>query len=112
MSTTIKLERTDWKSYFDTVARELAGKQVEIEIASLDIGSQVAARWLPALGVTYDEKNDLLAVIAEGLDHMISHPREVFVESEGGELRSINAIDAEGASQIIRFRDPPAPPAA
>lgn len=112
MTKTIKLERSAWKSYFDNISRRLAGKQVEIEIASLDIGSQIAAEWLPMLGVSYDEKDDLLAIMAEGLDHMIRHPHEVFVETEGAELHSINAIDDDGASQIIRFKEPLALPAA
>ncbi|GJJ04429.1 hypothetical protein RugamoR64_49670 [Duganella rhizosphaerae] len=112
MTNTIKLERAAWKTYFDNISKQLAGGQVEIEIASLDLGHQIAAEWLPMLGVTYDEKNDLLAIMAEGLDHMIRHPREVFVEREGVSLRSINAIDSDGASQIIRFREPLALPAA
>lgn len=112
MTSTVKLDRTAWKSYFDDVSKRLAGRQVEIEIASLAIGSQIAAEWLPMLGVTYDEKNDLLAIMAEGLDHMIRRPREVFVESEGIDLHSINAIDSDGATQIIRFKEPLALPAA
>lgn len=112
MIRTIKLERTAWKSYFDHVSKRLAGRQVEIEIASLALGSQIAAEWLPMLGVTYDDKDDLLAVMAEGLDHMIRHPREVFVESEGIDLHSIHAIGSDGATQIIRFKEPLALPPA
>lgn len=111
MSKTAELEKHAWKPYFDALSKGLTGKQVEIEIAALDIGSQIAAEWLPVLGVSYDEKNDLLAVMAEGLDHMIRRPRQVFVETEGVELHSINAIDSDGASQIIRFRLPLALPA-
>ncbi|MYM73920.1 hypothetical protein GTP56_17160 [Duganella sp. FT134W] len=64
MTNTIKLERAAWKSYFDRVSKRLAGRQAEIEIASLDVGSQIAAKWLTVFGVSYDEKNDLLAVMA------------------------------------------------
>lgn len=112
MSKTIELAKPTWQAYFDTVSRGLAGQQVAIEVAALDIGSHVAAQWLPVLGVTYDGRNDLLAVMAEGLDHMIRHPRQIFVESEGGALHSINAIDGDGASQIIRFKEPLRLPAA
>lgn len=108
MNETIKLERKAWKSYFDNVSRLLDGKRVEIEVASLAIGSQLAAEWLPALGVTYDEQADLLAVMAEGLDHMIRHPREIFVQAEGDELQTISVTGDDGAIQIIRFRAPPA----
>ena len=67
MSKTFELARDAWGAYFDTVSRGLAGKQVDIEIAALSLGSQVAAAWLPVFGVTYDPKNDLLAVMSDGL---------------------------------------------
>ena len=105
MSTTAKLERSTWKAYFDDVSRLLEGKRVEIEVMALGIGSQLAAEWSPALGVTYDPKNDLLAVMAEGLDHMVRRPREVFIETEGVNLRSIDIVGDDGASHVIRFRD-------
>ena len=107
MSTTIQLERGAWQAYFDAASRRLAGQQVEIEIAALDIGDQIAAEWLPTLGLSYDVREDVLAVIAEGLNHMIHHPQQVFVEQEGDALRSVQATDADGRSQIIRFRPPP-----
>lgn len=106
MNSTNKLERSAWKTYFDHVSRRLDGKRVEIEVASLAIGSQIAAEWLPALGVTYDERADLLAVVAEGLDHMIRHPRAVFVQTDGGDLQTISIVDDDGATQIVRFREP------
>lgn len=105
MQTTAKLEKTTWKPYFDNVSKLLDGKRVEIEVMALGIGSQLAAEWLPALGVTYDPKNDLLAVMVEGLDHMVRHPREVFIETEGVSLRSIDIIGDDGASHVIRFRE-------
>lgn len=105
MQETTKLERTAWKAYFDNVSRLLDGKQVEIEVASLAIGSQLAAEWLPALGVSYDEDADLLAVMAEGLNHMIRHPREVFVQADGQELQTLSVTGDDGAIEIIRFRE-------
>ena len=111
MNTTTRLEKHVWRSYFDNVSRLLEGKRIEIEVDSLAIGSQIAAEWLPVLGVTYDEKNDLLAVMAEGLDHMIRHPREVFVQTEGTDLQTISVTDQDGTIQIIRFREAQALPA-
>ena len=105
MTTTAKLEKSTWKSYFDNVSKLLTGKEVEIEVMALGIGSQVAAKWLPALGVTYDAQDDLLAVMAEGVDHMIRHPRAVFAETDGVNLHSIDVIGDDGASHIIRFRE-------
>lgn len=106
MTTTSKLERTAWKPYFDHVSTLLEGKNVGIEVESLLIGSQFAAEWLPLSGITYDPKNDLIAVMAEGLDHMIRRPHEVFIETQGVNLLSMEVVDADGVGQVIRFREP------
>src|SRR6202521_3997578 len=71
-----KLEKEQWRSFFDRVSKGLKGKQAEIEIASLDLGDQVAAEWLPLFGIVYEPKSDVLEVALEGVDHMIHKPRE------------------------------------
>lgn len=109
---TSKIEPVAWKPYFDNVSKLLEGRHVEIDVAALNIGSQIAAEWLPLLGITYDKKDDLIAVMAEGLDHMIRKPRNVFVQTEGVNLHSMEVIDGDDVNQIIKFREPlllPAP---
>ena len=53
-------------------------KAAEIEVASLSLGDQVEAEWLPLHGITYDPNDDLVEVALEGLDHMIRKPREIY----------------------------------
>lgn len=106
MTTTTKLDKAIWKPYFDRVSKLMDGKYVEIEVAALSLGSQLAAEWLPLFGVTYDERDDLIAVMAEGLDHMIRKPREVFVETDGVNLLSMAVNDSDGVEQIVRFKAP------
>lgn len=112
MTTTTRLDRTLWQPYFDHVSKMLAGKRVEIEVDSLQLGSQLAAEWLPLFGVTYDKQDDLIAIMAEDLDHMIRQPRDVFIDAIGSELLSMEVIDGDGASQIIKFKTPLLLPAA
>jgi hypothetical protein len=38
-------------------------------ICGLALGDQIAANWLPLLGITYEPKDDLLEIALEGLDH-------------------------------------------
>jgi hypothetical protein len=112
VSTTTKLEPSSWKHYFDRVSRLLDGELVEIEVESLRLGSQVAGKWLPLMGITYDQKGDLIAVMADTLDHMIRKPRAVFIETEGTQLLSMEVTDDDGNNQVIKFREPlllPAP---
>jgi Family of unknown function (DUF5335) len=39
--------------------------RAEIEVASLALGDQVEAEWLPLLGIAYDPKDDLVQVALE-----------------------------------------------
>jgi hypothetical protein len=105
-----RLDKKEWKPFFEIVSRVLGAKQAEIEVLSLDLGDQVEAEWLPLLGLTYDPKNDLLDVALEGLDHLIRQPREIYVEDGGIGLASLAVVDAEGARQIVKLRDPMALP--
>jgi hypothetical protein len=110
-----KLEKSQWRAYFDRMSKALVGKRAEIEVASLKLGDQIEAEWLPLIGITYDPKNDLIEVALEGVDHLIHKPREVWVEEQGLELSSLEVVDAEGTRQIVVLRDPlmlPAPQSA
>lgn len=101
-----KLERSIWQPYFDAVSKILSGKRAEIEVVALNLGDQIEAESLPLLGITYDPKDDIIEVALEGVDHLIPRPREVWVETEGLDLSSIEIIDSNGVRQIVMLRDP------
>lgn len=103
---TVKLDKGAWQSYFDGMSKIVAGKQTEIEVASLEIGVQPEAKWIPLLGIAYDPKNDLLELLLEELDHLIRHPRDIYIDQEAAGLTSMEVIDADDVRQIIRLRDP------
>jgi hypothetical protein len=107
-----QIEKSKWQAFFDRLSRGLVGMRAEIEVASLALGDQIEAEWLPLLGITYDSKNDLLEIALEGLDHLIKHPKEVWADAGIGALLNFEVIDGEGVSQIIQLREPlmlPAP---
>lgn len=104
--TTTKLEKNVWKSYFDRLSKHMEGMDVQIDVASLQFGSQPVARWQPLFGVIYDTKDDVIAVMAEGLDHMIRQPQAVFVEARGPAVHSMAVMTADGTRQIITFKQP------
>ena len=108
-----KLEKNDWFPFLDALSKQLRedGKQAEVEVASLNLGSQIEAEWLPLYGVVYDPKSELIEIALEGVDHMIKNPREVYVESEGIQVTSLEVIDARGVHEIVRLKDPLALPA-
>jgi hypothetical protein len=107
-----KLDKAEWRPFFDRVSKGLIGKRAEIEIASLALGDQIEAEWLPLIGIVYDPKDDRLEIALDGLDHLISHPQEVYIDDKAGRLNSLEVIDRDGVSQIVQLRDPlmlPAP---
>jgi uncharacterized protein DUF5335 len=107
-----KIDKSKWQAFFDRLSRGLVGMRAEIEVASLALGDQIEAEWLPLMGITYDSKNDVLEIALEGLDHLIKHPKEVWADAGVGALLNFEVIDGEGVSQIIQLREPlmlPAP---
>ena len=70
-----KLERDRWKPFFDLVSKALVGKRVEVEVASIKIGDQIEAEWLPLLGIVYEPRSDAIYVALEGLELAIEQPR-------------------------------------
>jgi hypothetical protein len=105
-----KLEKTDWRPYFDHVSKTLKGAEAEIEVASLGLGDQVEAHWLPLFGLVYDPKDNLVEVALDGLDHMIQKPREIYVDDGAGSLASVEIVDGDGNRQIITLKQPLALP--
>ena len=101
-----KLAKTEWQPYFDLVSKFIEGKQAEIEVASLALGNQVEARWLPLIGIVYDPKSDVVEIALEQLDHMIQKPREILVNEGPAGLASVEVSGADGVMQIVKLRDP------
>ena len=98
---------TEWRAYFDRVSKALHGTRAEIEVSSLELGSQIMAEWVPLVGITYDSGDDLLDVALEGgTNHLIRGPREIVVEEDATGLRSVAVVDADGARQTVKLKTP------
>jgi hypothetical protein len=112
MSTRFSVPQPEWRRFFDRLSKGLLGKWAEIEVASLNLGDQIVARWIPLLGITYDAQDDLLDVALDRSNHLIRHPREVLVEETVAGVSSIAVIDEDGARQVVRLKEPLALPPA
>jgi hypothetical protein len=100
-----KLEKPEWRPFLDIVSKLLEAKEAEIVVASLDLGDQVVAEWLPLLGISYDPKDDIVEVALDGVDHLIRGPREIYLENGAEALTSIEIVDANDAKQIVKLKD-------
>jgi hypothetical protein len=108
MTNSRTIPQAEWRTFFDALSKAATGKRVHIEAASLELGDQVVAEWLPLLGVTYDFHDDLFDVALGGLelDHLIRHPREVFVQEGPTGVELIAVVTEDGVKQLLRLRDP------
>jgi hypothetical protein len=112
MTETRKLAKSEWHDYFDRVARGLGTRAVQIEVAALNLGDQVAAEWIGMTNLSYDPKDDVLQVGTDHLDHNIPHPSEVWVAQGTDGLEAIEVKRDNGTTEIIRLAKPlllPAP---
>jgi hypothetical protein len=101
-----QLARSEWQDYFDRVSKVLGAKLVELEVTGLGLGDQVEVEWLPLLGLSYDPKDDIVAVMVEGIEHNIQHPKQINVEQDIESLYSVEVVDAEAEHHILRLKDP------
>jgi hypothetical protein len=106
-----QLGKAQWQSWFDHLSRALPGQRVEIEVTGLDLGDQIEAEWIPLIGISYDARNNVLSVAAEGVEHLIRRPTQVHVDRDGDWLHSMEVVDADGHHHIMMLKDPVALPA-
>ena len=110
MSSLRTIPRSEWQSFFDRLSDALLGKWAEIEVATMDLGDTIIAKWIPMLGITYEPKDDLLDVALDRTNHVIRRPKEIVVEEHRGELVSIAVLDSDGARQTVHLKHPLAIP--
>jgi hypothetical protein len=117
MADTEELPRSSWRAYFDDLSRGLATTQATIEIEGPDLGAQVQAEGLVLSGISYDDRDDVLVVgvspggPTESLEHLVSSPQRIQVESSESILpSSIEIEDSEGQITLVRLQAAPALP--
>ena len=118
MAETNELPRDAWREYFDDLSRALATTRATVEIEGTDLGAQVQAEGLVLSGISYDDRDDVLVVgvspggPTESLEHLVSSPQRIWVESSESILpSSVEIQDAEGQTTLVRLQAAPALPA-
>jgi uncharacterized protein DUF5335 len=101
-----KLDKTQLRVLFDRLTKQLAGKPVQVEVASLQLGDQIEAEWMPLLGLSYDPHDDAIELMLEGLDITISRPREIHFDGAGGQWNALDILDAEGVQHVVELKEP------
>ena len=104
MTMLMNVPKPEWREYFDRFSSALSGTQAEVEVASLDLGDQIVAEWIPLQGITYETADDLLDVSFDRLTHLIRHPRDIIVEEGPAGISSVAIALRDGSRQVIRLK--------
>jgi len=106
MVTSRTIAKTEWRSFFDSLSKVLIGKRIEIEAASLDLGDQIVAEWVPLLGITYDPHDDAIQVALTSLNHVVRRPQEVYLQEGATGVEMIAVLAADGVKRVLRLKSP------
>ncbi|MDH4282095.1 MAG: DUF5335 domain-containing protein [Myxococcales bacterium] len=109
--TTRKLERSEWRRYFDEVAKHLPSMRVGVSILGDDIGAQVESENSALIGISYDSNDDVFEVATPDISHRVADPKEIYVREEAGMLSSVEVIARDGTKQIVELKRLPSLPA-
>lgn len=116
-TTTTRVHRSDWSSYFERLMTELPTTWVSIDVEAEGIGHQVEARDLRLEGFSYDSHDDAVEISAfrQGPDskavlrHVIQRPNRINVESADGALpTAVEIVGADGIRTLVSLRGAPA----
>lgn len=101
-----RLEKSQYQGYFDRVSRELGACRARIEVSGVDIGNQVEAEEAVLHGLVYDPADDQFEVVTEAVDHLVSHPQDIYVDDDIEGLHSVQLLDMDGHKQVIELSAP------
>jgi hypothetical protein len=107
---TRKLERSEWRRYFDEVAKRLPTMRVTVLVLDDHIGVQPETEEGTLIGVTFDPKDGILEVATPNITHRVSDPKEIYVQEERGQLASIEVLVSDGTKRIFELKPLPALP--
>lgn len=102
------LQKKDWQQTLDRIYREDKTKpqRVTIEIGSEEFGSQKEVENLQLQGISYDHKDDLIAVDTDAIEHLINHPERIEMAFSGSDLICLEVVDRDALRHLIYFIPP------
>ena len=108
---TREISPQDWSEFFDRVSASLQGKRIDIEIDAPDIGAQPEAKKLSLNGLSYDRKDDVLAIDTEVIEHLVRAPQQIYISGDEDAFDGLEITVAGGGKHIVSFGEPLALPA-
>lgn len=111
---TLELERSDWKSFFDGLSRDLEDWETTVHVLNGNAGAQILSERLPFHGLTLEDvggRETIGISVGAGISphqtHNISMPMKVaFAERGRGPAGTLDIEDAAGTTTLITFIQP------
>ncbi|WP_167387951.1 DUF5335 family protein [Streptomyces recifensis] len=111
MAGTETLDRSTWETALNQLTDEHEGEFVTIEVLDPEVGHQYEANRLPFTTISYDPKDDVVAVSVGGrsprypvvLRHLVWHPTEIDVATQDVPEPAVRAVDKDGTATLITF---------
>jgi len=100
----LQLDKRDWQPLLDHISRSQGAYKVTIEVDRADIGAQIQVEHAAFNGVSYDPKDDDIAIAAGPVEHRIHKPSAISVAVEGSELVSLEILGEDKALNSITFK--------
>jgi hypothetical protein len=100
------LARESWHRFLEDFTRTVRGSTAGVEILSCELGDQRLAENAPLLGLSYDERGDILEIELENVGHRVLHPTALAIERLADGLTAIEIVGGDGARTLIRLKKP------
>ncbi len=118
--TTRDIAQDEWATFFDTFSKEHQGLLATVHVISADLGAQEAAKDLPFVGISADQKgsdhNSITIFLGTEADDHIEHrvvsPTRTWLKSTGEPATDVIEVEAvDGSKTIIELQQIPGLPA-
>ena len=100
------LARDIWHPYLEDLTRIVRGSQAGVEIASADFGDQRLAEKVPLLGLSYDQRNDVIEVELENIGHRVLRPTSLSIDQLPHGITAIEIVGGDGVRTLLRLKAP------
>jgi hypothetical protein len=114
---TREISRAEWFSFFETFSKQHQGERATVSVIGEDVGAQEAAKDLPFIGISADDKGSdkhaarvlLGTETGDHVEHVVSPVQRVYLkagDSRGGDVLEIEERD--GPKTILQLTPTPA----
>ena len=101
-----KLDKSEWQAFCDHLSKALLGNDSDAANASLTVGEEVAAEWVPLLGVAFDPRSDSFDIALGGLEHRVRKPKTLYVDEGPNGVAALEVVDGGGLRHGLRLDRP------